>query len=198
MFRRALAIPNVGLLIGMSFLATFAFAGVEATFAMWSRRQFGWGPEQNGYLFFFVGILSALIQGGLVGRLAKRFGEARLIGQGSVALCLGLLLIPFSDNLVLLAVSMAVATYGFAVTSPAFNSLISLHVGESEQGGVMGVTRSATTMARVLGPAWAGLLFAVLGKDWPYFGGALVMAGVFIIAWQTRARFASPRSDAAL
>ena len=44
----------------------------------------------------------------------------------------------------------------------------------------MGVTRSATTLARVLGPAWAGLLFSVLGKDWPYFGGAAVMASVVV------------------
>ena len=42
---------------------------------MWSRRAFGWGPEQNGYLFAFVGLISAGVQGGLVGRLAHRFGE---------------------------------------------------------------------------------------------------------------------------
>ena len=178
MFRQALKRPNVGLLIVLTFLATFVFAGLESTFAMWSRRQFGWGPEQNGYLFAFVGLLSAVIQGGLVGRLARRFGEARLIVHGAAALAIGVMLIPFSHSLPLLLVAMVIAGYGFSVISPSLTSLISLQVGDDEQGGIMGVTRSAATMARFLGPAWAGLLFETLGRDWPYFGGALVMAVV--------------------
>jgi DHA1 family tetracycline resistance protein-like MFS transporter len=194
MFRQALAKPNVGLLIGLSFLATFAFAGLEATFAMWSRRQFGWGPEQNGYLFAFIGLFAALVQGGLIGRLAKRFGEARLIVQGAAALCVGILMIPFADTLVMLVVAMAIAAYGFSIISPSLNSLISLQVADDEQGGVMGVARSATTLARVLGPAWAGLLFAVLGMDWPYFGGAIVMALVVLIGVYYLRRFRHPKT----
>ena len=90
----------------MSFLATFAFAGLEATFAMWSRRQFGWGPEQNGYLFAFVGLLGAIVQGRMVGGLVRRFGEARLIVQGAAALCTGVLLIPLASNLPMLVVAI--------------------------------------------------------------------------------------------
>jgi len=178
MFRAALKRPNVGLLIGLMFLATFVFAGLESTFAMWSRRQFGWGPEQNGYLFAFVGLLSAAIQGGLIGPLSRRFGEARLIIQGAAALAVGVLLIPFSHGLPLLLVAMAVAGYGFSVISPSLSSLISLQVGDDQQGGIMGVSRSAATMARFLGPAWAGVLFETLGRDWPYFAGAAVMVVV--------------------
>ena len=181
MFRGALGQPVVGMLIVLTFLATFVFAGLESTFAMWSRRQFGWGPEQNGYLFAYVGLLSAVIQGGLVGRLARRFGEARLIIQGSLALAIGVFLIPFSGNLLVLLVAMTIAGFGFSIVSPSLNSLISLQVGADQQGGIMGVTRSASTMARFIGPAWAGLLFGVLGRDWPYFGGALVMVAVVIL-----------------
>ena len=178
MFREALDRPVIGLLLLLTFLATFVFAGLESTFAMWSRRQFGWGPEQNGYLFAFIGLLSALIQGGLIGRLARRFGEARLVVQGAVALAIGILLIPFSTNVVVLVFAMSIAGYGFSVISPSLNSLISLRSSEDEQGGIMGVTRSASTMARFIGPAWAGLLFGVIGRDWPYFAGALIMAVV--------------------
>lgn len=174
-FKDALSKPNVGMLIGLSFLATFVFAGMETTFAMWSERKFNWGPQQNGYLFAFIGLLVALVQGGLVGRLARRFGEANLIVQGAAALAIGMLLIPFSDDLTMLLVAMAIIAYGFGVITPSMNSLISLQVGPGEQGGVMGVTRSATTLARVVGPAWAGTMFMFLGKDWPYFGGAMVM-----------------------
>ena len=186
MFRKALGRPHLGLLILMTFLATFVFAGLEATFAMWSRRQFGWGPEQNGYLFAFVGLLSAAIQGGLVGRLARRFGEARLIIQGAGALAVGVLLIPFSNHIAVLIIAMAIAGYGFSIISPSLNSLISLQVGEDEQGDIMGVTRSASTMARFTGPAWAGFLFGVLGMDWPYFGGVLVMLIVVALGFKAK------------
>jgi len=193
LFSQALSRPNVALLIGVSFLATFAFAGLEATFAMWSRRQFGWGPEQNGYLFAFVGLLGAFVQGRMVGSLARRFGEARLIVQGAVALCTGVLIIPLASTLPLLVVAITVAAYGFSIISPSLNSLISLQVGDDEQGGVMGVTRSATTLARVLGPAWAGLLFSVLGKDWPYFGGAAVMAIVVVVCFRAIPQLEHPK-----
>tara|TARA_R110002072_G_scaffold79493_3_gene183339 strand:- start:384 stop:1589 length:1206 start_codon:yes stop_codon:yes gene_type:complete len=181
-FADALRLPGVGLLMLLGFLATFVFAGLETTFAMWSRRAFDWGPEQNGWLFAYVGVLSAAVQGGLMGRLAKRFGERALLIQGAVALALGIGAIPFCTEVWHLLIAMAVAAYGFSVINPAYNSLISQQVPDTDQGGVMGVTRSVTTMARVLGPAWAGVLFAQIGRDWPYYSGALVMAAVLLLA----------------
>lgn len=178
----ALGRPGVGLLIALSFLATFVFAGMETTFAMWSRRQFGWGPEQNGYLFAFVGIIAAVLQGGVVGRLAKRFGEGNLIVQGAFALALGMALIPFSTTVEMLLVAMVVVAYGFSVINPALNSLISLRTDAANQGQMMGVARSATTMARVVGPAFAGILFAQLGKEWPYYAGTVLMLVVAVLA----------------
>jgi DHA1 family tetracycline resistance protein-like MFS transporter len=181
MIQRALKIPNLGLLLVLTFLSTLVFAGLEATFAMWSRRQFGWGPEQNGYLFAFVGLLSALIQGGLIGRLTQKFGENGLIIQGALALSLGIAMIPFSSNIIILIIAMSIAGYGFSIISPALNSLISLQTSSEKMGEIMGVTRSASTMARFIGPAWAGFLFGTLGSDWPYFAGALIMLIVLIL-----------------
>lgn len=183
--RQALLQPSVLLLLVVSFLAVFVFAGMETTFAMWSRRQFGWGPEQNGYLFAFVGLMSAGIQGGLVGRLAKRFGEGKLIVLGTAALALGMLMIPFSASLPWLMAAMVFVAFGFSLVSPSLNSLISLQVDVDVQGGTMGITRSTTTLARVLGPGWAGAMFYYLGKDWPFLGGAVVMAAVMVLSLRT-------------
>jgi DHA1 family tetracycline resistance protein-like MFS transporter len=195
-FRAAIAQPSVALLLAISFLATFVFAGMETTFAMWSRRSFGWGPEQNGYLFAFVGLLSAIIQGGLIGRLAKRFGEGRLVVVGSTLLALGMLMIPFSASLASLLAAMVIVALGFSLVSPSLNSLISLQVGAELQGGTMGVARSVTTLARVLGPGWAGALFYYIGKDWPFLGGTLVMAAVVALSlWSLRMVARGPRTD---
>jgi DHA1 family tetracycline resistance protein-like MFS transporter len=183
--RRFLAVlktPGIGPLMVVSFLTTFVFAGAEATTAMWTERQYGWGPLQNGYLFAFLGIVSAAIQGGLIGRLTRRFGEKRLVVQGAAVFAIGMFLIPFSDTLPVLLIAVSALAYGFSVITPALNSLISRRVGAAEQGSVLGVARSATTFARVVGPAWAGVLFAGLGRHWPYFGGAVIMAVVLVLA----------------
>lgn len=182
MLANALRQPGVRRLILIAFLATFVFAGMETTFAMWSRRAFGWGPEQNGYLFAFVGLISAGVQGTLVGRLARRFGERRLITAGSALLAAGMLAIPLAGSPALLWPAMLIVAVGFSLMTPSLNSMISLSVDTGVQGGAMGVSRSATTLARVLGPGFAGLLFEVLGKDWPFFAGALVMCVVIAFA----------------
>jgi DHA1 family tetracycline resistance protein-like MFS transporter len=182
LFAEALRRPGVGRIIGIAFLATFVFAGMETIFAMWSRRRFGWGPEQNGYLFAFVGLISAAVQGGLVGRLAQRFGEHRLVVGGAAALAVGMLAIPFASSVPLLGPAMLIVALGFSLMTPSLNSLVSLRVHSGALGGTMGVSRSATTLARVLGPGWAGFLFEYMGKDWPFFAGALIMAGVIVIA----------------
>ena len=175
-------IPGIVPLMVISFLTTFVFAGAEATTAMWTERQYGWGPRQNGYLFAFLGVVSAAIQGGLIGRLTRRFGEKRLIVQGAAVFALGMFLIPFSDTLPVLMIAVTSLAYGFSVITPALNSLISRRVGAADQGTVLGAARSVTTLARVVGPAWAGVLFAGFGRHWPYFGGAVAMLLVFALA----------------
>ncbi len=188
-FFRLVSQPDICILMTLTFLCTFAFAGLEATFAMWSKRQFGWGPEQNGYLFAFVGLLGAVIQGSLIGRLVKKFGEGLLMLQGSIFLFLGILLIPFASSIGVLIVAMILTGYGFSIMTPSLNSLISLKVSDQEQGEIMGVTRSTSTLARIVGPASAGLIFGVFGKDFPFYGGALIMLFVICILIVTLKRF---------
>lgn len=183
----ALRTPGIGVLIVLAFLSTLVFAGLEATFAMWSRRQFGWGPEQNGYLFALIGILGAIVQGGLMGRLAKKFSVEWLIVGGAVALSLGLAVVPLVNTVPQLVAAMVVAGLGFSIMSPALNTAISVR-GESDvQGGLMGVTRSATTMSRMVGPALAGLAFGFLGRDAPYVAGTAIMLIVAIIGFRALA-----------
>jgi DHA1 family tetracycline resistance protein-like MFS transporter len=173
----------ISLLILTSFMATFVFAGMEATFALWSERSLDWGPEQNGYLFSYVGILGAAIQGGAIGHLSRRLGEPRLIVAGTALLAIGIAGIPFVTNVATLAAVMAVVAVGFSILNPALNSQISRQVGSGSQGVLMGAARSATTLGRVLGPAWAGFLFSYAGKDWPFLAGAAVMILILPLAF---------------
>jgi DHA1 family tetracycline resistance protein-like MFS transporter len=182
--------PGMRGLIVLAFASTLVFAGMETIFALWSRRQFGWGPEQNGYIFAFIGLISAFFQGGLIGPLASRLGEIRLVIAGAAALSLGMLAIPYAFTWPLLLPAMALAGIGFSLMTPSLNSLVSLRAPAAVLGSMMGVTRSATTLARVVGPAGAGLLFERLGKDSPFFVGAAIMAGLVWFAFQVGRRAA--------
>jgi MFS transporter, DHA1 family, tetracycline resistance protein len=168
--------------ITLLFLVTFVFAGMESVFALWSERAFGWGAAQNGYVFAYTGILAALVQGGLMRHLARRFGESLLVLQGAVALGLGLLAIPFAHSLVPLLAAMALLAYGAGVSNPSLTSLISLKSKQEERGATLGVSQSATSLARILGPALAGLAFTSFGRSGPFLAGSAIMLGGLLLA----------------
>src|SRR5207249_1619953 len=103
----ALHRPVLARLILIFFLVILAFAGMESTFALWAIEEFGWGPRQTGFVFAYVGVLSAMLQGGLIGRLARRFGEERLLLGGLVLIGIGLVVLPLTRNLAALGLAVS-------------------------------------------------------------------------------------------
>ncbi|HYM73978.1 MAG TPA: MFS transporter [Stellaceae bacterium] len=182
--RLAFARTALARLLLVFFLAILAFAGMEATFALWAMAQFGWGPAQIGYVFTYVGLLSAAMQGGLIGRLTARFGEERLLVAGLALIACGLAILPFTHNLTLLLVSVSGLALGMGAMQPSLNSLISRRAGAQEQGEVMGVAQSVGSLARVLGPLLAGVLFAGLGRNTPFLCGMVLVAVAAVLGWR--------------
>jgi MFS transporter, DHA1 family, tetracycline resistance protein len=178
----ALRRPVLSRLILTFFLVILAFAGMESTFALWAMRQFGWGPGQVGYVFAYVGVLSAILQGGLIGRLTNRFGEERLLLCGLVLIALGLVVLAASRGIPLLGVAVTGLALGMGLAQPSLNSLISRRAGSDEQGEVLGVSQSIGSLARVLGPAAAGVLFGELGRASPFLWGAALIAAAWLVA----------------
>ena len=177
----ALRRPILSRLILIFFLVILAFSGMESTFALWAMRQFGWGPSQVAYVFAYVGLLSAVLQGGLIGRLSRRFGEERLLLVGLALIGIGLLALPATRWLPLLALVLAALAVGMGLAQPSLNSLISRRAGRDEQGEVLGVSQSVGSLARVLGPLAAGFLFAEFGRDAPYLWGAALVAAAWLL-----------------
>jgi MFS transporter, DHA1 family, tetracycline resistance protein len=174
--------PALSRLILIFFLVILAFAGMESTFALWAIGQFGWGPRQVGYVFSYVGILSALLQGGLIGRLTRLFGEERLLFCGLALIGAGLLTLPFARNLAVLAPGLSALAIGMGLTQPSLNSLISRRAGREEQGEVLGVSQSVGSLSRVLGPAAAGFFFGEFGRNAAFFWGAVLVVAALLVA----------------
>lgn len=182
--RSALARPALRQLILLFFVTICAFAGLETTFALWANSKFGWGPSQVGLIFGFVGVVLVVVQGGLLRPLSRWYGEAPLVVGGAALIALGLLCLPFAGSLASVLVIMAVLSVGMGLLNPSVTSLVSRAAGEDERGGILGVNQSAQSLARILGPWMAGIVFTAAGRSAPYFLSALIMVAVVAMAWK--------------
>jgi DHA1 family tetracycline resistance protein-like MFS transporter len=169
---KALGKPRLAFILAIYFLLIVAFSIMTTSFALFTMFRFGFDALHNGYLFMYVGILGAVIQGGLIGRLVKRFGEMKLVVTGTLLFAASLFSFPFAGphiGLAALLIVGAIFAIGNSLSTPTLTALASKSVGRGEQGGVLGVTQSVASLARAVGPVIGGLLIYsamdVLGAD---------------------------------
>ena len=161
--RAAIAVPGVRIILFTYFITTIAFATLTATLALYTSHaeQFGYDATHNGYVFSFVGILGAIVQGGLLGRLVKKFGESSLVVAGLLSLGLGLAYLPFATSLYGLLLSLALIANGNGLTGPNLTSLASRRTAKDKQGQILGITQSLNSLARIFAPIMGNLLLGV-------------------------------------
>ncbi len=146
----------------INFLIITGFSIMTTSFAIFTMNRFGYDAAQNGYLFAYIGILAVIIQGGIFGRLAEKFGETPLVVAGSFFLAASLVAVPYvgpqSGGLAGLLIGMAFFAVGNSIAAPALSSLASKTASEHEQGKALGVMQSGGSLARAVGPLIAGIL----------------------------------------
>ncbi|MCG5052359.1 MAG: MFS transporter [Myxococcales bacterium] len=177
--KQVTAVPGVGLAVVLMFSVTFWFSGMEMTYRLFTEDIFGFGVAGTGALFGFVGVVAAVVQGGLIGRLTKRFGEVRLLGRGVSLLALGfagLALSAWPSGTVALALligASGVLAAGNGLCMPSLSSYTSRKAGPRIQGMTLGVMQSLSALARALGPLAGGLAYEYIAPWGPYALGAL-------------------------
>jgi MFS transporter, DHA1 family, tetracycline resistance protein len=166
---RRLGEPHLGLVVGVYFLFVVAFSIMTTTFALYTMHAFGYDARANGRLFAFIGLLGVILQGGLIGRLAQRFGELPFVIIGAALFVVGLFALPFvspaSGGLAGLLLVLAAFANGNAMTTPTLTSLASKSVGPEEQGEVLGVTQAGASLARIVGPLVGTYLIEGAGRE---------------------------------
>lgn len=182
LLRRALAGRELGPLVWLSFVATFAFVGMESTFALLGDRRFGYDAVDMGLLFAYVGVAAAVGQGFLVGRLVARHGEYRVMLAGLTGTAAGLALLAAAHSLVVLLVALLVLGVASGLAFATVAALISHATPAADQGGVLGVTASTSAAARIVGPVTAGVLFQHLEPGAPLVLGAALTAACLLLA----------------
>lgn len=174
--RAAMALPNVGTILKISFINTGAFAMFEVIVSLLMERSFlpiegrntpehiGAAAKLTAWFLVAVGITAVVVQGGLIGRLTKKFGERRLFQAGLLLTCVSIGLMPVMaqsgvySNMLFAAVLLAAGT---GIGNPSQSSLISRSSPKDQQGGILGLNQSMGALGRVAGPAFAGTLFEI-------------------------------------
>ena len=175
-----------------SFIYITAFSMMQITVALLWEQEYGLSEARIGYMFASMGLSSAIVQGLLVGWLARTFGEERLMVYGCVIMGLGLLSIPFvpAAYFVPLAfIPIAMLALANGCLMPSITALLSRSASEKEQGQVLGLNQSFGSLARIAGPTIGGGLYGWHFTS-PYVGGAVLMGGalVFVLGYQRAAR----------
>ncbi len=182
--RMVLRRPTVTRLIIVGFMIYGAMGFFETIMPLWSEARFGWGPRDIGLCFTYLGVVVAITQGYLVGKLAPRFGESKLVLCGVAIYCLGLLWMTQAPGWQLMMFGITLTAGGGAISVTSMTSLVSRQAGEHERGLVLGVYNSSAWIGRFMGPPVSGFLFQSVAVQAPLFGAALIM---FVCFWTVRA-----------
>ena len=175
------------LLVLVYFLFMLGFTMMEATLTLFIERRIGARDHAQlvrrvGYLFGFIGIIQVALQGGLVGRLARAFGERKLLIAGCALAAIALAALPAASSWGGIYGCAFGLACGHGLSHPSVASLISRAAAADMQGGALGVSQSAASLARVLGPAVGGALFQQLTPGSPYFVAAALSVAALICA----------------
>lgn len=197
--------PNVLAIVGATLVMTTGFALMEQALGLFIERV--WVPEAlvlegeardaafrraaalTSYLLVAIGVTATVVQGGLIGRLSRVFGEKRLTLVGLSGIALAMALIPVAGHYgtywAMFPIAVLLAT-GTGLSTPSLNSLLSRSVHADEQGGALGVGQSASALGRVIGPAISGWLFQMTASL-PFVAGAGFVVLALVIAFGLRA-----------
>jgi MFS transporter, DHA1 family, tetracycline resistance protein len=176
----ALADRRFAPLLALYFFTFIALSTMQVALALLVKERFNWGKTEIGYLFGLLGLSTVLIQGGLIGRLTRAFGEFNLMQSGAVLIACGMLLIGFSSERWHIIAGVASFGVGIGITNPSVSSLASRFAPPDQQGAMLGVAQSAGGLARAIGPSCAGFLYSALGSGAPFKGGAIA-AGLSLL-----------------
>lgn len=169
--------PAIGRLLIIGFCFVFAFVNMQISAPMLWKEHYALTDKSIGYLFAIVGFVSVIVQGGLIGRLSKHFGERKVLSVGLATMCVGIGLLPFVPEGWLFSFGILVLTLlatGNGLVTPVNTSLISLYAQPEEQGELLGVAQSIGSVGRILGPLSGSLLYG-LDAHAPYLVGSFFL-----------------------
>jgi DHA1 family tetracycline resistance protein-like MFS transporter len=184
---------RLGIVTMTYFIAIAGFAMVTVIYPQVSHRRFDLNQSQISFIFVFLGLIGAAIQGGGIGRLVKRFGDVNLAVAGFAIMAISMMMMPLAGSVPIFLLFTAGLAVGNSLSQPTVNAIASKGASAALQGRVLGVLQSAGSLGRVFGPVFAGFLLsgdhlrsnAQYGNT-PFLAGGVVIAIAFGLATTLR------------
>ena len=192
--REALADPVILRVFLISFVTISGFAGIEATYGLWTEARFGWGPREIGLAFMLAGIIGVVAQGSLTGMLVRRYGEGRVLLAGLCLMFVGMLTQFAAIGWPMAVIGLAIVVFGQSITFPNLVALISMATPSERQGEVLGLNMSNSALARIGGPILAGQLFSLVAPGAPFALTAILILPAIWLCLQIMARVTDRRA----
>ncbi len=182
--REAFARPGIAIAVLVNFSITFSFTVLDQTFRFFNKDLFGMTPLDTGMVLAFIGVVAALVQGGLIRPLAKRFDESLLIRIGCAVQVIAFATIAASPSVgrPMLYAGGALLAIGNGMTQPSVGAFISRRADPRAQGSTLGTNQSFSSLARMFGPSVGGWLYGAFGPRSPYCFAAAGMAVALVVA----------------
>ena len=182
----AVPVPVLGprqnkLLIMQYVTHTCSVSAIIYLFPLWVADAFTWGPKDVGYFFGVVGVAMITLQGGLLAVLTKLFGHINVLRVGSVTFAISLFVVATADTTAWMPAMIFFAFCGSTVCLPLLNAIASEIVNPSHRGRMMGMTASASSAGRIVGPLFAAWLLNSRDFSAAWFGSALMV--LFLVMW---------------
>ena len=179
----ALKRPFTGPLLITRFFFGLAFSTFQTIFALYALRRFNLDATQTGFILTYVGVLAAIVQGVLVGRLSERFRDDVLIFVSVGIMAFSLLGWALSPSVLVLLTILAPTAFAGGILNTVLSSALTKVVEPQEIGGILGLSASIESATRVIAPTLGGILLGRIGTWAPGTFGAIILAGLFLYVW---------------
>ncbi len=173
----ALKKPLIRELFLINFIYIAAFSMMQITAALLWKEHSGLTDKDIGFVFAYIGVCSAIIQGGLIGKINDRFGERKLLVAGNILLIIGLFAMPFFNGHLFMPweyVALLLIAMSNGFISPSLASLLSQQAAGGESGKMLGLNQSFGSLARVFGPLIGGWVYDADFRA-PYILGSAIV-----------------------
>jgi predicted MFS family arabinose efflux permease len=181
----AIGHPVIRRVLVVSLIAMAGFAGMEATFGLWAKHQFSWGPREISLCFLAIGVTAAIAQSLLTGWTARRIGEAPTLMCGLCLIALGFAFQPLvGQHWPIAILGMIIVALGQSLAFPNIVAIISKAAPPDRQGEMLGLNTAAGALARICGPLVAAPLFTGIGPGAPFAVAAGLCLPALFMAWR--------------
>jgi MFS family permease len=181
--------PVLSGLLAQFFFYALCFSTFTSGFALFAERRFTWEghpvtPREISYLLGYVGLLGIILQGFLIGRLVKRFGESALVSAGFISLIVGYVILGPCRDIPMLILVSTISSFGNGILRPTLSSLVSQNAGPGEQGVVLGLNQGLNSVAQILAPILGGVLIGLSQLTlWAWIAAAAAFVGYLLARW---------------